>query len=186
MDFQTGHFSLFKIYEYVASHPKMHSGKTNEAKAYSNLISELINGIPTKKSGWYLWGRFNDIGWWETIYLGKAGNLSVRLYDELREECIAFWAFVYGKETASKQASKITNGKYDGAIPRCLRKTGTHFIVWISGSELIEDDIKREEKALIERYRPSYNAQRITYPEQTSATKMIIELLDLEIEKIKR
>ncbi|MFA5249380.1 MAG: hypothetical protein WC397_02480, partial [Candidatus Paceibacterota bacterium] len=67
-----------------------------------------------------------------------------------------------------------------------LRKTGTHFIVWISGSELIEDDIKREEKALIERYRPSYNAQRITYPEQTSATKMIIELLDLEIEKIKR
>src|SRR3989344_5343782 len=68
----TGHFDLFKIYSVVAGCPKFLFGR-EELKIYSAVVNSIIENVP-KKAGLYLWGRFNDTGWWETIYLGKAGN----------------------------------------------------------------------------------------------------------------
>src|SRR5215469_12262869 len=104
----TGHFNLFPILEFACNHPIMPSPQNIELqKEYTNLLKEIAKDVPDKP-GWYLWGHFNDMGWWETIYLGKAGkqktsSLYTRLYDELREECIAFWAEVYGREAMIKQ-----------------------------------------------------------------------------------
>jgi len=191
MQFNTGSFNIFRIFDFVARNPQMPSSKVGNWKEYSTLINELVADIPSDKPGWYLWGRYNDIGWWETIYLGKAGNqktssLQQRLKDELLEERVAFWATVFGRETATKMQLKLYAGKYAESIPRSLRKCGTHFIIWVAGDELSEIDINTEEKILIDMYRPAINAQRIQYPSKSRITEDVIRLIDREIEAIKR
>jgi hypothetical protein len=80
--------------------------------------------------GWYLWRRFNDMGWWETVYLGKAGkqktsSLHTRLYDEFREECIAFWSEVYGRKPMVKQHKKLYDRKGHISIVENQFQAGT-------------------------------------------------------------
>lgn len=190
MNFTTGHFNLFPVLNFVAEHPQMPGDGQGDPKGYLTLVSSLVNSVPQDKPGWYLWGRFNDIGWWETVYLGKAGNrktssLKRRIMDEILEERTAFWATVYGKEFASKMAAKQYNGRYNGSIPRSLRKCGAHFILWVAGSPVTEEEISREEKILIDIYRPTSNAQRIAYPERSPVTDQIIRLIDREIKELK-
>lgn len=191
MKISTGHFNLFNVFDFVASNPQMSSGKVGNLKQYTTLINELVSSVPSDQAGWYLWGRFNDIGWWETIYLGKAGNkktssLRARLKEEMIDERIAFWAFVFGKEIAAKQHSKLYKGKYDKHNTRSLRKTGTQFIVWLSASPITEKEIKEEETTLIDIYRPTTNAQRIRYPKKSKITEHVIRAIDKEIENIKK
>lgn len=165
MTLQTGHFNLFQILEFAASHPTLPSYKDKPLQAaYARLIRQVLMGVPSLP-GWYWWGRFNDMGWWETIYLGKAGkkktsSLHTRLYDELREECIAFWAEVYGREPMMRQNRAIYNGKYGEPI-RSLRKSGSRIVVWVAVEDTIsEEEIKRQEDFLIKIYRPTHNAAR--------------------------
>ncbi len=54
--------------------------------------------------------------------MGKAGtkkttSLQARLYEELLDERVVFWAAVYGREIASKMQSKIFKGRYDHGVP---------------------------------------------------------------------
>ena len=132
MNLQTGSFNLFPIFEFAANNSTLPSHKnTLLQKDYSKVISQCVSEVP-KKPGWYLWGRFNDMGWWETVYLGHAGvaqTLHTRLYDELREECIAFWSEVYGRERAIRQNKNIYRGKY-GDATRSLRKSGSRIVAW--------------------------------------------------------
>ena len=199
MNLESGNFNLFPLFDFVARHPHMPTPKSPTQESYRRIIKQLLEEgdkldcVPDKP-GWYLWGKFNDIGWWETIYCGKSGrqktsSLRTRLYDELREECVAFWASVYGKESAAKQARKINDqhndGKYKESIPRALRKSGVHFVIWVSAEEASEKQIFIEEKILIDVYRPSFNAQRPGYVQRTRESDKIIRKIDVEIRKIK-
>lgn len=97
---RTGHINLFGVYEFVATHPEL--VRESKMKPYSDFAKGLVKAIP-HASGWYLWGRFNDVGWWETIYLGladkrKTASLRARILEELKDELVAFWATVYGYE----------------------------------------------------------------------------------------
>lgn len=173
----------------MAEHPLMPKRNVGEWKNYAGIVSKLVHNVPNNQPGWYLWGRFNEIGWWETIYLGKAGNqktssLHQRLKDELSEERVAFWATIYGREVATKLANKLYNGKYVSNVQRSLRKINTHFIVWLAYSGLSEAEVNKEERALIHIYRPANNAQREKYPERSNLTEQISRAFDKEIDAI--
>jgi len=162
----TGHFNIFPILEHAANNPAIPSFENKKKQAeYSQLIKHIIADVP-QLPGWYLWGKFNDMGWWETVYLGKAGkqktsSLYTRLYDELREECIAFWAQVYGREPMLKLNAKRPNAyKYRPPL-RDLRKVGAQMVVWLAVDEPIdEEEVKYQEDLLIKIYRPTHNAAR--------------------------
>jgi len=161
----TGHFNIFSILEFACNHPVMPSPHDKELqKEYANLLKKLVEGVP-EKPGWYLWGHFNDMGWWETIYLGKAGkqktsSLHTRLYGELRDEgVIAFWSQIYGREPVLKQLAKLRDGKWEPN--RSLRKTGSETVIWVAVEDAIsEEQIKQQEDLLIKIYRPTHNAAR--------------------------
>jgi hypothetical protein len=151
---------------------------------YSKLVNKTVADVPVAP-GWYLWGKFNDMGWWETIYLGKAGrkktsSLHTRMYDELREECVAFWAEVYGREPMVRQHAKRPNAHKYGPPTRALRKSGSRIVVWVAvDDEISEEEINRQEDLLIKLYRPTHNAarwnQHTMYDEDTRLIELAIE-----------
>jgi hypothetical protein len=165
MDITTGHFNLFPIFGFAANNPVMPNPSDRPLQAeYSTLIKSILTDIPSLP-GWYLWGKFNDMGWWETVYLGKAGkkktsSLHTRLYDELREECIAFWAEVYGREPMVGQHMKFPGYEKYGSPTRSLRKSGARIVIWVSADPISEEEIKRQEDLLIKAYRPTHNSAR--------------------------
>lgn len=180
---KTGHLNLFPILNFAATNPVIPylAGRKPQAE-YSKLINATISDVPVLP-GWYWWGKFNDMGWWETVYLGKAGkqktsSLRTRLYDELREECIAFWSEVYGREPMLKQHTPITK-KY-GPPTRALRKMGSQMVVWVAvEDEITEAEIKRQEDLLIKIYRPTHNAARWNqsslHDDDTRAIELAVE-----------
>jgi hypothetical protein len=183
MSLKSGHFNLFSILEFAANNPIMPNPGTKSLQSeYATLINRTVSKVPYLP-GWYLWGRFNDMGWWETVYLGKAGkkktsSLHTRLYDELREECIAFWSEVYGREPMVVQHKKLYGGKYNPT--RSLRKSGSRMVIWVANEDSIsEEDVKRQEDLLIKIYRPTHNAARwnldISHDEMTTELERVIE-----------
>lgn len=189
MELKTGHFNIFDILKFVACHPNIPKGDSKHWKEYTQIVNELTKDVPSDKPGWYLWGKFNEIGWWETIYLGKAGykktsSLQRRLKDELLEERPAFWSDIFGREIATKLMNKLYNNKYSTQIQRSLRKCHTHYIIWISCSEISEKDIHKEERALIHYFRPANNAQREKFSVRSELTEQIYRLIEEEITKI--
>lgn len=190
MQLHSGHINIFPIYQFIAEHPNLVSAKNNDMRGYTALINKIVSGIPNDRPGWYLWGKFNNIGYWETIYLGKAGNnktssLRARLKEELLDERTAFWGTVFGVEPTVKQFRKIFGDKY-GDHNRAYRKSGTHFIVWVSAALISEGEVKTEEHTLIALYRPASNIQRVSYPPHTQYTDQVLRAIDSEIETIKR
>lgn len=188
MQLQTGHIHLFDIYKFVAGNPKLVSGKNGDMSGYTKLVNNIVSSIPNDKPGWYLWGKFNNVGWWETVYLGKAGNkktssLRARIKEELLDERCSFWATLFGIESISKQFKKIFKDKY-GDNNRQYRKMGTHFIIWASAEPISEEEILQEEKTLITLYRPAVNIQRVSYPPHTQNTEHVLRAIDFEIQKI--
>jgi hypothetical protein len=155
---RTGHINLFSLYEFAATYPELVKG--SKMKPFTKIVNDLVRPIPTKESGWYLWGRFNDVGWWETNYLGKAeigktGSLCARITEEIKDELVWCWATVHGYERTIKQA-----GSASAEVIRSLRKRNSHFIVWITALE--REDVKDTEKFLISAFRPASNIQRKT------------------------
>jgi hypothetical protein len=189
MNIQTGHIDLFDIYKFVASHPKFVSGKNGDMGEYTKIVNSVVASIPAN-AGWYLWGRFNDVGFWETVYLGKSGNkktssLKARLKEELLDERAAFWATLYGSETTERQFQKIYKHKY-GPGTRSYRKRNIHFIVWVSATPITEEEVHSEEKILITLYRPAVNIQRVSYPPHTPYTEKVLRAVDDTIYKLNR
>jgi hypothetical protein len=193
-ELKSGHFNIFPLLAFVADNPAMSSGEGLGIRGLKSEVNKLLEGreekeVP-KRRGWYLWGRFNDIGWWETIYLGKSGNqktssLVTRLSDELMEESVALWAFVYGREVAAKQKSHIYKGKYDKQTPRSLRKMYAQFIIWIAADNPIsEEEVKRQEALLIDIYRPTHNATRPKCSNPDDLTQDIKDEVDEQIKRI--
>lgn len=185
----SGHFNIFPILGFVADHPVMPTPSSASQKGFKIIIDNVVKNVPAKP-GWYFWGKFNDMGWWETIYLGKAGykktsSLNTRLYDEVREEFIAFWAYVFGREPMIKQHHSIYNGRYNPT--RSLRKIGAQFVVWVGADTPIsEEEISKQEEILIRQYRPTHNAARWGKNiKNDDLTDEIENVMEKELEKIK-
>src|SRR3989344_56235 len=187
----SGHFSLFGLLAFASHHHELFGPMEKGSFVYGRKVKDLLKGIPNDRGGWYLWGRFNDLGWWETIYLGKAGNRKVaslygRLSSELRNEAIFVWASVYGKEDTLKQYTKRYKGKFDSDSTRSLRKMGAQFVLWVSAEkEISEDEISRQEKILIRIFRPSHNVVRGEHIEPDEITKQVEDQIERELTIIK-
>jgi hypothetical protein len=166
MKMATGYFSLFPIFDFAAHNTTIPSYKAKQVQsAYANLLKATVANVPDLP-GWYLWGKFNDMGAWETTYLGKAGkqktsSLHTRLYDELREDCIAFWAELYGREATFSINHATYDGRYDREARVSLNKFGTRFVMWISVEDAIsEAEIMRQEILLMTAWQPTHNIIR--------------------------
>jgi hypothetical protein len=187
--FKTGHFSLSPILDFAARTPNLPnhiSGNTD----YRTLIKDVVADVP-RLPGWYLWGRFIEPNVWETVYLGKTGKLKTsslraRIYEELLDECIAFWAAVYGAEPMFAQAHTIYSGKYDTQIRRSARKSGARIIAWIGvEDEIGEQEIVRQESFLIKSYAPTHNIMRGSHNgPHDDLTEQIKNRIDRELSKI--
>jgi hypothetical protein len=178
---ESGHFNLFPLFEFVAQHPALppfaEKGEKRKSNSYAKAIVKLLGDahIP-QKGGWYVWGKFNESGFFEPLYVGKASsgktsNLFIRLRDELREECAAIFATVYGKDAIADAAKRLYKGQakktgkdYYGTgdgVRRSLRKTGAHFVMWtVAPGWMTNKDISRVESVIINIFRPSCNMKR--------------------------
>jgi hypothetical protein len=183
MNFKSGHCYLHALVEFAANNPIMpHPGNKSLQSEYATLLNSIVSQVPYFP-GWYLWGRFNERGSWETVSLGKSGkkktsSLHTRLYDVLREECIAFWSEVYGQEPMVLQHTKLYGGKYDPT--RSLRKSGSRVVIWVASEDAIaEEDVERQKQCLIKIYRPTQNVARVNldipHDEMTTALAKVIE-----------
>ncbi len=187
----SGHFNLFGLLEFASCNPILFGEKKGKKWTYSDKVRGLIKDVPTDCGGWYLWGKFNDVGWWETVYLGKAGKRKVaslrsRLSDELKWEAICFWASVYGREDTLKQFTKRYKGKFDSGSTRSLRKMGAQFVIWISSErEISEDEISRQEKILIRIFRPTHNALRGKHIDPDGLTRQIEHQIEQELTRMR-
>ena len=172
-------FSLFPLFAFVAKDPTLppllSKKEKKKSTPYKEAVVDLLEkaGVP-REAGWYVWGKFNDAGFWEPIYIGKASkgktsNLFARLQKELQAECVAIFATVYGRYWATAAAKKLFKDKvkkmggpdFSGNIERSLRKTDTHFIMWARASEgMTPTDISRVENVLISVFRPGFNMRR--------------------------
>lgn len=186
---KSGYINLFPIFEFIAKHPSGMRWRNTQLRPYGSLCSRLTESI-SKQSGWYFWGKFNAKSNWECIYIGKSEHtekgwgLYHRIKDELKEERVAFWAYVVGEKKAFSDQSKAYQGRFDYAAKRALRKKGTHFLVWINDPTVTFEQVVAEEKALIGYYKPSSNIQRGRAKGTTKKTKQIINLVNKEIKKI--
>jgi hypothetical protein len=182
---EAGHTQLFGIYNFVAQNPEFVAGRGAMRKAYAECIANCTNKIP-EEAGWYLWGRFNDIGWWDTVYLGKSGkqktsSLRARIREELTDEWAAFWATVFGAERTERQFEK-SYSKY-GRPVRAMRKRNASFIVWISASPIEQEELAKQERVLISAFRPGNNIQRRHEVPSADSLKIIRKIED-EIDAI--
>lgn len=184
---KSGHFNIFPILEFVAEHPQIPSRSKGDFRLYAKMVNRLTIAIP-KEQGWYLWGKFSENSKWETFYLGKSGkrktsSLRPRIKEELSNERIAFWAFVYGKKCAFKEHNKLYRGRFDREAKRSLRKVGANFIIWVSDEAANEDDISLEERNLISYYQPIGNIQ-VVKSKLSPKTKVIVKNINKEIHKL--
>lgn len=184
MNIKSGHFHLFSLVEFATNNPIMpHPGNKSLQSEYAMLLKSIVSQVPDL-SGWYLWGRLKDMGSWETVSLGKSvkkktSSLHTRLYDVLREECIAFWSEVYGRDPMVLQHKKLYGGKYN-SNSRSLEKSGSRMIIWVASEDSIsEEDVERQKQLLINIYRPAQNIARVNldipHDEMTTALVKVIE-----------
>lgn len=183
MNFKSGHFYLNALVEFAVNNLIMPSQENKPLQAaYATLLNSIVSQVPYL-SGWYLCGRFNERGSWETVSLGKSAkkktsSLHTRLYDVLREECIAFWSEVYGQEPMVLQHTKLYNGKYNPT--GSLRKSGSQVVIWVVSEDAIsEEDVERQKQLLMKIYRSTQNDERanfdIPHNEMTTALAKVIE-----------
>jgi len=135
--------------------------------SYKAAISRL-EGWPVSlhTRGIYLWGYYDEMGIWHTIYLGKAagtrGNIGIegRIKKELDAERAFIFVQIYSRNQILRyQPSAYSNTwkKYLPNYRRAFRKRGTTFIFWHevnSPSGLRLTDI---ENALIQLLMPRAN-----------------------------
>ena len=190
MKLASGHIDLTQIMNFVTENPIQPGGHDKLLqRQYGQLIQQTVNDVPTL-AGWYIWGTFNDENEWCTIYLGKAGNqktssLRTRLFDEMREECIAFWANIYGSDEMLNQHLDLYKGKWYKDALRAIRKKQTQHIFWVASLEPIaESEIETQEDILIKQFAPTVNVKRREVNIQSDLTQAINNMFEYEISKM--
>jgi hypothetical protein len=163
----TGHFSLFPILDFAAANPTLPSNKSPRVKADYNMLRRRIVADVRELPGWYLWGRLNDMGGWQTVYVGmttkrQTSNLRARLYERLWDGSAAFWVEVYGSEPTFRQKHDIyPHGRYDRYDAQNVSMSGARVVLWIGVEDEISwDEIRRQENLLMNMYEPTANISR--------------------------
>jgi hypothetical protein len=151
-------------------------------RQYGSVAAKICESIAPRQ-GFYLWGRYENNGLWQNIYLGKAGfgktaHLQARILEELRDERSCLWrAFVEEEmllKAGVKNHPKMWH-KYQPQMTRALRKAGTTHIIWVADPNLKNSAVTNIESDLIETLNPLANIFH-PIPPQTlqSHTKEII------------
>jgi hypothetical protein len=135
-------------------------------KEYCHLCDRLADVID-EAQGFYLWGKYDERGYWHSIYLGKAGfgetkSLKKRIREELKDERCCFWRSVLDETKLHEIRERIHNGKYERSWKRAMKKAGTTHIVWEPAPAIAPENITRVEADLIEALNPKANLQRPT------------------------
>jgi hypothetical protein len=171
----TGHFSLSPILNFAKTNPvlpnsRLESEESNRTRAdYLKLRQDTLVDVP-ELPGWHLWGKFNDIGGWETVYVGstargKTSQLRARLDEELRDECSALWAAVYSRGSALSQVFDIyryrPNHDYYKYNLVSVLKAPARIIIWIGvEDEISKQEIDRQKNILMNTHEPTANISR--------------------------
>jgi hypothetical protein len=184
----SGHFSIFKLLEFAASNPIVPVGRGGVFAKYRKITNELTSNVP-RQPGWYWWGKFDENSNWQTTYLGKSENrqtssLHARISEELNDERISVWSTVFGQARMRQMQHEAYGGRYDKLEERGSRKSGTHFIIWISDPDAKASEIIEEEKRLIQSYKPAANKQRVVALKASNRTTIVQELFKIELGKI--
>jgi len=157
-------------------------GQSSVGRLYGKTVSELATKIANSQ-GFYIWGRYESTRLWRTIYLGKAGfgktaSLRARITEELKDERAFVWC---GDHTGLQRedCKRIWQRYYppisssqapENHINRALRKSGTTHIVWVSISDMDNNNVRLVEADLIETMNPIANFHR---PAPTSDLQQI-------------
>lgn len=183
---KSGVIDLKPIFEFVKTHKEVPAGRRGFRK-YSRACEDLLRHVP-EQSGWYFWGRI-DRGDWKHVYIGMAGyrkrKLCSRIKEELKDERVAFWADVWGEEYTRENHERQYRGKYKWEVARALQKRGTKYIIWVADELASPREIKDEENMLIQKLNPSANRDHRGKKEETRKTRLIKNLFEEQVEKLK-
>lgn len=166
-------------------------GNSQSGRDLGRRTKEITKDIATDR-GFYLWGSYDKRGFWENIYLGKAGfskhsGLYKRIKEELRDERGFLWYTVLGKKGVLDKGAEIkqdTWSKCKNEWNRHLLKAGTSHIVWVATPDITESDVLSIEADLIETLNPKANVIRTTPPSKLQeVTKEIISQFRFRIHK---
>jgi hypothetical protein len=169
-----GLYSFVKRYrkEYeMALNPKQKLGEQ-----YYRECEKLTDNIKDVQ-GIYVWGRFDQRKYWNSIYLGKAGLgkskmlLHDRITEELKDERCFLWRHVLSEDALFCAGPRVHQGgqkSWDEYIhkdwKRSVKKARTTHIIFAPTRALDNDGVGRLEAELIEALRPEANASRPVPP----------------------
>ena len=187
MQLATGHFGLHRLLEFATNNDTMEKGYSPVQEAYLDLLKGLVANVP-EWPGWYLWGRCDEMGQWETVYAGmtrrgKTSSLRARLREELRDEKVAIWSAIYGSEFALRQVHELYNGKWDRENSRSALKSPSRIIVWAGVEEITPEEVARQEGFLINIFNPTANRQRQAKGSPDNFTREIKSALEDELSR---
>jgi hypothetical protein len=168
-----GIVSLQRLHEFARRHATGGplNGRSVVGREYGRLAGEITREI-ADEHGFYLWGAYDRRGFWQNLYLGKAGygataHLRARLVEELRDERAFLW---YSLLTPSeinalgRQFYPRMWTSYSRGEERKRRKAGATHIVWVAAPALDNRQVLDVEADLIETLNPSANLRRPVPP----------------------
>jgi len=134
---------------------------------YRNMMrDESLKEVPNgeRGKGWYVWVSTSER---KATYIGVAGigktsSLFARLYEEVRDESIAFWVNDSNpcSDNTKRQLDKLAydyNNKYRKQHERSIQKFGTDKILWIHAPDAPVGVLDVIEKKLIWAFWPRGN-----------------------------
>jgi len=171
---QSGFTSLRPLYDFLRSNPDPKGlERGSPVRRGYGLTAKRICAEIAPAQGFYLWGRYENNGLWQNIYLGKAGfgktaHLRARILEELKDERVCIWRAFVSEETLVKAGEKNHGTMwriYQSHMTRSLKKTGTTHIAWVADPDHLEDAaVKNIESDLIETLNPRANISRPVPP----------------------
>ena len=187
--------SLKELYRFVQNHRSEEnalniSGRNPIGNKYCTCCKECVSDVPEQR-GLYLWGFYNEAGFWVNVYIGladfrKTARLKERLYKELTAERASIWRAVYPSKNDLLAAGARTHPrmwpKYRIHWERALRKAGSTHILWVATPHLAPSGLESVESDIIEAMNPTGNRRRRMPP--ANFRKEAAEILDIFRETI--
>lgn len=183
-ELKRGTISLEPIYEFVHQHPEIPgpAAKDDTHTAYRHLVATILQGVPAEP-GWYCW--FQDGEHIRALYIGQASkgstsSLHARLDKELESERVAFWATVYGTDTAVEAITvkylEAGLKDYRANQKRSAKKKDATKILWVSLPTVSTGELDVIDNKLIQEFAPPANAATHDYADiETRAYPAVLD-----------
>ncbi|MFC1513597.1 hypothetical protein ACFL5P_01175 [candidate division KSB1 bacterium] len=152
---------------------------------YRELVEKIVSSIP-EDPGWYAWfkkgtSKPNYIG---VSSKGKTSDLKARIFEELKEEYVAFW-FTVDEDCAEVLTQKY-NRKY--SQKRAQKKSGSDAIIWVSYPEALSGKrgiLDVVEQKLINEFDPDANEDKRDYSDIKIKEFLIVKKIMQEAFRVK-